>query len=433
MTRLTIPSPIQAVCALLALLLAVCAPARADIAPPQQPPGSNITPTGKTSVAMRAEFVEIDIQAIAQRRGGRSGLAGDSTLARVTATFTMTNHSAADERMAVRFPLNAPDGESDGFGRYPDIQAFAASVNGRGVPARIVRREAFQPKRGDPVINWSVFDVTFPAKQDTVVRVSYTLSATGYSPEASFNYVLQTGAGWRDAIGQATIVVRLPYRITQENFFIERAERPQLAELRGNAVRWVYRDLEPGPKDDIHFTVIEPRAWQDILTARAAVDGSPNDGARHLALARAYHRAVLFKYEASAFTAQFVEPAKTHFRAAARLLPGAVAPRVELASALLLWGFNPLGQASDEDLANIEEVIDLLDEALRLESGSAGAQHTLRQVAAELTRWANRSDESVQARIAKAGVRVAAIAAHAGFSLATPTPQPKGRPARGWG
>jgi hypothetical protein len=376
--------------------------------------------------------VEIDIQDMAQRHDKHVRLAGNSTQARVTATFTMTNHSAADERMAVRFPLNAPGGESDGFGRYPDIQAFAASVNGSDVPARVVRREAFQPKRGDPVINWSVFDVTFPAKQDTIVRVSYTLSATGYSPEASFNYVLQTGAGWRDAIGQATIVVRLPYTVTHENVFIDRAEWPQPAELRGNTVRWVYRDLEPGPKDDIQFTVVEPRTWREIVTARAAVDGSPNDGASHLALARAYRRAVLFKYEASAFTAQFVEPAKRHFREAVRLLPQAAPPRVELAGALLAWGFNPLGQASDDDLANIEAVIELLDAALRIEPGLAGARDVLRSVDVELARWARQSGAAAQARISTARERVAIIAARDGFPLAPPTPQPRGRPARGW-
>lgn len=272
-------------------------PTRADIAPPVQPPGSNITPAGTTQVAMAAEHVELAIESTTDHTDRYHSLAGGLTLARVTATFTMTNRGASDESMTVRFPLNTPNGEGDGFGRYPDIQGFKAAVNGRDVPTRVVKREAFQSKRGDPVINWSIFDVRFPASQDTIIRVSYTLSATGHSPEAAFNYVLQTGAGWRDAIGQATIVVKLPYTVTKENFFVERADWPQPTEIRGNEIRWSYRDLEPNQNSDIRFTVIEPRFWRDIAATRAAVEANPTDGDRQLELARAYRRAVSFKYE----------------------------------------------------------------------------------------------------------------------------------------
>ncbi len=428
MPKPTIVRPVFAVFTLVLLVLAVHTPARADIAPPLQPPGSNITPASVTQVAMAAEHVELTIASAPVPTDRHHSLAGGLTHARVSATFTMTNRGAANERIAVRFPLNTPSGESDGFGRYPDIQGFAASINGRDVLTRVIRNEAFQPKRGDPVINWAVFDVTFLAQQDTIIGVSYTLSATGYSPEAAFNYVLQTGAGWRDAIGEATIVVRLPYTITKANFFVARADWPQPTELRGNEARWVYRNLEPGANSDIQFTVIEPRFWQEILAARAAVDARPGDGERQLELARAYRRAVIFKYEPSAYTAHFVEPTKTHYRLAIRRMPRAAAPRAELATALFLWGFNPLGQAAHADLANMHEIVGLIDAALSLEPGSPAARKTLRDVDAELGRWAVRSSAAQQPRIARLQERVRAVANRAGIPLPpkTPTPEPKG-------
>src|SRR5919199_71658 len=75
------------------LLALICARvALADIAPPEQPPGSNISPGGQTQVWMRAEEVVIDVR---PRAGGgdRNGvvLAGDLAEAQVRGAFHMHN------------------------------------------------------------------------------------------------------------------------------------------------------------------------------------------------------------------------------------------------------------------------------------------------------------------------------------------------------
>jgi hypothetical protein len=396
--------------------------ATADVAPPEQPPGSNITPVETTQVAMTAEYVEFIIESRPGSKGSRYGLASDTTQARVSATFTMTNRGTTAERMAVRFPLNSPSGASDGFGKYPEVQAIKASVNSRNVPTRVIKGAAFKPRRGDPVINWAAFDVAFPPQKDAVIRVSYILSATGESPEAHFNYVLQTGAGWRDTIGQATIVARLPYPVTNDNFFVDHDDWPKPTEFKGNEVRWVYRGLEPSAKDDIRFTVLEPKQWQDIQAARAAASASPNDGEKRLQLGRAYRRAIIFKYEPNAHTEQFYEPAKDSFRVAVKLLPKAAAARVELVQLLRELSFNLLGQAQEADLDNIEEIIGLLDEALRLDANLGAAQLLLRNVDADLRLWAQKSDQTQQSRIAHAHNRVMSIAKRIKFPLQTPTP-----------
>src|SRR4051812_16947657 len=79
--------------------VALSTTAWADVAPPMQPPGSNISPGGATQVVMSAERVVIEVQP-----------SGDTAKGRVTADFTMHNSGSADEQMQVRFPLGDPSG-----------------------------------------------------------------------------------------------------------------------------------------------------------------------------------------------------------------------------------------------------------------------------------------------------------------------------------
>ena len=68
---------------------------------------------------------------------------------------------------------------------------------------------------------WAHFPVTFPPGQDVSIVVEYTV--VGYRTGSSITeyfYVLQTGAGWKDTIGKAQIIVRLPYDITPMNFLV---------------------------------------------------------------------------------------------------------------------------------------------------------------------------------------------------------------------
>ncbi len=416
--------------AALAVMLSATA-VLADVAPPAQPPGSNIAPGKATNVVMSAEYVELVIEARAPGSNKHLGLAGDNTQARVSATFTMTNRGASAERLAVRFPLSDPSGRSDGFFRYPEIQGFAANVDGRKLTTRVAPVAATKANPDRSGVNWATFDVIFPSRSDTVIRVSYTLSATGYTPEASFYYVLQTGAGWRGPIGQATIVARLPYAATPDNVIPSR-NGPKPSVFSGNEVHWVFHAFEPAPKDDIRFTVIEPKQWQAILGARAAVAANPGDGERLLELARAYYRAIFIKYEPSANTAQFVEPAKASFRAGLKILPKSARTLVEFARMLRDLLPNPAGYAAEADAQNVEEVIGLLDDALEIDPDSAAARETLLEVDRDLLYWRqNTTERQWLMRIEAARERVASIAKRVSLPLPpeptlAPTPESKG-------
>ena len=81
-------------------LLALPAPAYADIAPPAQPPGVNPEPGDEaTQVRMLGETVLLDVS---------PGSTSDSLgRARVTADFTMRNLGNETEHLEVRFPISA--------------------------------------------------------------------------------------------------------------------------------------------------------------------------------------------------------------------------------------------------------------------------------------------------------------------------------------
>src|SRR4030067_3351099 len=98
------------------LLTAICSgpvrDARADIAPPGQPPGSNLAPAAEiTNVVMTSESVLLTVQptpwagAFAAEEENR-GATRD--WARVEAHFVMRNTGTQSEAMAGRFPLSAP-------------------------------------------------------------------------------------------------------------------------------------------------------------------------------------------------------------------------------------------------------------------------------------------------------------------------------------
>jgi hypothetical protein len=146
---------------LLAALL-FTSPGAADIAPPHQPPGSNLQPGEElTQVRMLAETVLIEVLADAP--------ADSLGRAQVSADFTMRNLGSQDERMAARFPIAFSDGE---FG-YPEIENIEIRVN--GAQAAFRRIDGPELYYGGVEVPWAEFDVTFPAGQDVLIQVSYDL------------------------------------------------------------------------------------------------------------------------------------------------------------------------------------------------------------------------------------------------------------------
>jgi hypothetical protein len=273
---------------LLVVLLAFPVDVRADVAPPIFPPGSNPQPGSEvTQVRMVAEAVVIDVRKDTTPQGLGH--------ARVTADFTMHNLGAADESMAVRFPISG----NNGRGEYPEIGNLLITVNNDRVQYRRASYPDIQYWNNDENVPWAEFDVTFPSGQDVSIRVAYDLNGSGYYPFSAFYYILETGAGWKDTIGSADVILRLPYGASPQNVIMDLeigwATTTPGGIFQGNEVRWHFENFEPGqdqPVQNIEFALVAPPAWQTVVTAQENVAKHPDDGEVWGMLAKAYKGAL---------------------------------------------------------------------------------------------------------------------------------------------
>jgi hypothetical protein len=271
---------------LILILFAFPTSALADVAPPIYPPGSNLQPGSETTqVRMVAETVQIDVKA-------------DKSLgiARITADFTMRNLGNQSESMAVRFPISASDGRSE----YPEITNLAIKVNGEQISFRRANYPDIRYYNQDTNVPWAEFDVTFPVGQDVAIQVAYNLNGSGYMPFTAFYYILETGAGWKDTIGSADVILHLPYAASTQNVIMDLqigwAETTPGGVFKGNDVRWHFDNFEPGPDgpvQNMEFALVAPVNWQNVLEERDNVEKNPNDSEAWGRLAMAYKQIFL--------------------------------------------------------------------------------------------------------------------------------------------
>jgi hypothetical protein len=200
----------------------------------------------------------------------------------VDAKFTMRNLGDAGENLAVRFPLTDVSGQGDGFGNMPEIQDLAVWVNGAAVATS--RTTTPNPSTFiDTPIPWATFPVAFPVGQDVNIEVKYTAEATAheYDPAVSFFYILETGAGWRDTIGSADIIVHLPYEASPENLSDSSGfqfDPQRMPVFSGQEARWHLENFEPDASYNFRVSVTRPALWQPVLVERQNVQNNPNDG-----------------------------------------------------------------------------------------------------------------------------------------------------------
>jgi hypothetical protein len=274
-------SVIMLLCALLAVPFAV----HADVAPPYNPPGTNLQPGAETTqVRMVAETVLIEVK--------DSGSLGTAA---VTADFTMRNLGSQEERMAALFPMSSNDGRD----QYPSLTGIKVKVNGKQVPTRTVSYPDLRYPSISENVPWAEFDVSFPVGQDVEIEVRYGLQGSGYPPYTAFYYVLSTGAGWKDTIGKADIILRLPYAASPQNVVLDQigwATTTPGGVFQGNEMHWHFEDFEPGTEGQVgemEFGLVAPWAWQAVLKERQAVSAAPNDGEAWGRLGKAY-KAIFF-------------------------------------------------------------------------------------------------------------------------------------------
>ena len=262
----------------------------ADVAPPDQPTGANLVP-GKetTNVSMISEEVVIEVQP--DLLPDSQDVWGVSDWAKVTASFQMKNTGMKIEKMDVRFPLMIPSGSGDGFGNQPELVAFRVEVDGMSLDYKETTTE--NPSDYDQtLLKWAAFPVSFAPDKITNIDVTYEVKATGYSPFAEFGYILETGAGWKDTIGEGTIIVRLPYEASAENFLLDDATKDFI--FTGNDAVYSFTNLEPTPESNIHVTLVEPVIWSQVVAGRQAVIDDPMNGQYWGDLAEALRKSISY-------------------------------------------------------------------------------------------------------------------------------------------
>jgi hypothetical protein len=267
-------------------------PALADIAPPAEPPGSNISPGESTQVQMLAETVQIDVQAVATQ--ARPRLAADFALASVKASFVMRNQGETSEQLQVRFPLMDPSGMGDGFGHYPEIQGIQVRVNEKPVAtSRVTSPSPNTWDKNAPPISWVAFDAAFSPGRKVNINVQYNLQPTGYFPVAEFVYILETGAGWYGPIGSADLTLTLPYEVNAQNLVYGEYNTTPGGQADGQQITWHYENLEPTRDDNLRLDVVAPGVWMSLLRARRAVQANSGDASAWQTLAQAAGDAAL--------------------------------------------------------------------------------------------------------------------------------------------
>jgi hypothetical protein len=278
---------------LLILSFAIPQTVRADVAPPESPPGTNPVPGNETTqVRMVAETVTLTISKHPSKP--------QNAIAKTEAVFTMRNLGTVEEKMQVRFPLTFFNGNSDGFGNFPEIESIAVKVDGKTVPTKRENQAffnsgySFQERDELP---WAVFDVTFPPSQDVIIEVVYNVNGFGYYPYEAFKYILETGAGWHGTIGSAEVIIRLPYEVSEQNLDLTgeagHGESTPGGVRSGNEIRWSFKDLEPTWEDNIRIVVVTPSLWEKVLTEKANVEKNPNDGEAWGRLGKAYKEIIV--------------------------------------------------------------------------------------------------------------------------------------------
>jgi hypothetical protein len=346
----------------------------ADIAPEPEVElgGLQPSPFKPTEVAMLYERVEMEL-----------GMFQDDTERQevqnrvmVNAYFVMQNQGEVDETMQAVFPSqSAPvcrgNYHGDSFTAYYILEdSFDVSINGTTVPTSTLNA----PYADCEDYPWMAFDVTFPANQEVLIKVSYIMETWNVDLAQNIDYILETGAGWKGNIGRGYIILKFPYTVSSENVLSAASEGYQTLY---NEIFWSFQDLEPTPENNIHISIVSPNVWLDIQRLRNQVADEPRSPDAWLAL--------LEKYNGIAYSDKGMMTRDQHY---AHLIPVAYEEAIrtnpdnaELSANYALYklfGWSPHMEPITPDQA--EQVLPWLNRALALEPENETANYVLWQL-----------------------------------------------------
>ena len=248
-----------------AVLLFLCGHAYlwADMAPVRSV-GYTIRPIQETSVRMVSEKVEITL---------------NDSLAFVSSRFDMKNEGNA-KNLLVGFPRDFEN----------DLLDFRAWVDGKEIPVTYIDpipENKLIGKRQPPFA--VTFTVPFGSSGKTVTvinkyrsRIMPDVLYKSLFPmeDFGFTYFLETGASWKDTIGEAVVTVDFgsmpPGRIT--------AISPSGYTKKGYTASWRFVNFEPSMNDRIEIRLIQKIIYERMVEAQALLAKNPNSARAHYLL-----------------------------------------------------------------------------------------------------------------------------------------------------
>ncbi len=428
---------------LCALVIAgLAAPAqlvRADIGwPPLNPGGASpgLQAGVNTNVRMVSEEVNLSIEPFERPAPNEwEDSPAYYMRAQVDAVFLMRNLGQADESFDVWFPLAASLRYKGLLPYFPDtyLRDFQLWIDGE--PTRYEQVKA--PDVGDPAQEsmWARFPMSFPAGKDVIVRLSYTLYPTGRRPFGGFEYILQTGAGWKDTIGQATVAVYLPDTVTPENVSLSGKSieglplepQPSGYVIENNTITWQFTDLEPTEEHNIFVDVLEPLRYRELVKARGAAENAPNSPDAQIALARATRDAVMVVKSVGQHGGgrALGEQVNAAYRRAIELAPN----RVKLVREYADWLMRTVGWGNLQRAVCYPELCELIEKGLQdfpgdpeLTKLDEDIRRQIEENAPYATQWAltqTATQQALDAQATATGAAATEAAARASQAAAT--------------
>jgi hypothetical protein len=375
------------------LLIARPLPTLADVGVhPILPGGSNIEPQADTPIQMASERIVMNVRlataednTIIQLNPAAYGLniqpVWYPAVAMVVADFTMHNPTTSTIDLTTWFPLaSALESVSWKLNPNETVPAIASfQVMQNGIPIEYTTSQQLNPKGSDmPALPWASFEISYPPLADTNLTVSYLLPLTQAvkGSELVLYYIFQTGAGWAGPIGQAELIVNLPYpassdtllRISPEKLSIPYpmaypgAAIPASAVMQGTQARWEWKDFEPTAPDDFAVWLVNPELWQHLQDAKAAVQAESQSGQAWFELALAYHNLATRSYDRpSIFSAGYLAPGIEAYQKSIELWPDNPSAHAGIAL-LTLTQYMPEANAPADAMQFVDEEILLAKE-----------------------------------------------------------------------
>lgn len=263
------------ICMLLVCLFLFARKVNADIGPSFFSTESGvIQPGNQTSVEMRSEKVVF------------SNLTWDeyflSYRYNVRADFEMVNTGNKKENVKVSFPIKYSDMISSYGGREDRLADAEKRITNITILADGKKQE-FEVVKSDldgGVKNLElIFNLIFDSQKTTVISVNYNDLGVveGYNDEYIFNYILNSGAGWKNFIQKGEIIFNLPYSETNPNIIKLLGGLKNQTLINNNQVVINFSDLEPKEEDDVSISLYNPKDWNKYTALRAKAQKNITD------------------------------------------------------------------------------------------------------------------------------------------------------------